>query len=542
MSTTVGRKNTRKAAINGSIFNAASKINRLPVELLTTIFTLIAPPFASLNFKYFQLRLSWVCHYWRLILLENPVFWRVISFSWKKKDKTKCIEEFLRRSGSMPLIVFGPSSYDCAWGTLPGVVFREFLRRESRRIKLLFYNYAIEDSRHPRPTELDFDNLRDLTLNHLFPEDIIYELLSIAKNIEAFHLTTNKEVKLLGVISRLSPNMRRLSFANVQSQDGVPEIFSRFKKLEYISVIFDPINTSSFQSFSLSQPVTLLNLTTLKMNSFGLIIDHLDAPVLKHLSITAPKDRYIVNDYRLLDSMDLSAFTHLYIGHMPPLRDAGSHGCIWAATGYTAITCLHDRQRCFDNSDLESLIHIHTSLTGHKNFRLPSKLLSKMKSLITLVLSLPRFKNSIFNPIDDPLDIIPSGTSILKEVAQSSLGLRRLIVRGDYVRVTDLEMLSDYLYGYFVSSESCPLLESITFSPYNLGPGTVKGKVLGEFWVNFLTVRKASGCPPLEYVRLEGCPSVPRRFSLQIKELGTVLIQILRIEGPGSAYVQRVGF
>lgn len=73
-----------------------SLIRKFPVEILTMIFFLVGP--ASTNNPYVYLPLSWVCRYWRSIVLENPKFWTVIGYKKGLGRSDDFVREAIRRS------------------------------------------------------------------------------------------------------------------------------------------------------------------------------------------------------------------------------------------------------------------------------------------------------------------------------------------------------------------------------------------------------------------------------------------------------------
>lgn len=87
--------------------NAASRVNGLPPEILYTIFEEYQKlPYTSDD--AFPDHRRWtpahVCRYWRQLALKDPHFWRRITVS--KFTSQNCLEEQLRRAGSMPLMVY----------------------------------------------------------------------------------------------------------------------------------------------------------------------------------------------------------------------------------------------------------------------------------------------------------------------------------------------------------------------------------------------------------------------------------------------------
>ncbi|KAL1698921.1 hypothetical protein EV121DRAFT_217302, partial [Schizophyllum commune] len=104
----------------GRARNATITISLLPVEILGHIFSFLCP---SVNFSIRSrpptrsLDLSCVlsvCHHWREVALTCPPLWSTINL----RDIRPRVEEYLRRSGSTPLVLHcagvynGPHSSD----------------------------------------------------------------------------------------------------------------------------------------------------------------------------------------------------------------------------------------------------------------------------------------------------------------------------------------------------------------------------------------------------------------------------------------------
>ena len=82
--------------------NALSPISSLPPEVLAAIFSLLCPPFPNGNSDHHlaQLHLSHVCHQWREITLDHPLWWSHVDFT----DLSLAgATEFLVRAKSVPL-------------------------------------------------------------------------------------------------------------------------------------------------------------------------------------------------------------------------------------------------------------------------------------------------------------------------------------------------------------------------------------------------------------------------------------------------------
>lgn len=299
---------------------------------------------------------------------------------------------------------------------------------------------------------------------------------------------------------------------------------------------------------------SLPNLKTFKSNNAGLIMDILHAPALQHLEITAPRDYQVEDDYSLLDSVDLSIFTHLYLGYLPNSdMDNPEDGCIWASVGPSTIPCVTHHQPSFfsccddghrntwpsswsvfpqlpDSDDqVEPLVHIHTLHTyalDNINIRLPCKLVSRMTMLDTFVLCLPG------EPYPRPRTPRPEFcefeqiTKRFHEITQTSLKLRNLIIRGGCASEEDVEILSEcFNQEYWTSHSSCPLLESITYHVYT----SMDIEVFWELWIRFLTGRKSIG-RPLKHLHLIDCESPSGEVLSKLKGLSDTEITFISDE------------
>ncbi|KAF8658193.1 hypothetical protein AX16_002115 [Volvariella volvacea WC 439] len=86
--------------------NATSPINRIPLEMLTSIFLLTTVPANRWEENTFHemysshLSITQVCHYWREAALGCPLFWREIQFM-----HVEWANELLERSHNVPLSV-----------------------------------------------------------------------------------------------------------------------------------------------------------------------------------------------------------------------------------------------------------------------------------------------------------------------------------------------------------------------------------------------------------------------------------------------------
>ncbi|TRM57724.1 hypothetical protein BD626DRAFT_513849, partial [Schizophyllum amplum] len=93
--------------------NLSAPINRLPDEVLEIIFHLAQPYNAgfvpswpiSTTWSHRSIAATHVCRRWRDIALESPSLWSVVDLC-KERRLGTVGQDFLRRSGTMPLTVF----------------------------------------------------------------------------------------------------------------------------------------------------------------------------------------------------------------------------------------------------------------------------------------------------------------------------------------------------------------------------------------------------------------------------------------------------
>ncbi|KAI0344679.1 hypothetical protein BDW22DRAFT_1075846 [Trametopsis cervina] len=107
-----------------TIQNRFSPINRIPVEILGTIFTFLMPPYKNLGphetdanaIKYEWHKHSLVCRYWRQIIVSTPYLWSDILIPLRMGNAdalSRFVSVQLLRSGGCPLNVLflGAKSY-----------------------------------------------------------------------------------------------------------------------------------------------------------------------------------------------------------------------------------------------------------------------------------------------------------------------------------------------------------------------------------------------------------------------------------------------
>lgn len=126
----------------GRARNATITINLLPVEVLGHIFSFLCP---SVNFAIRSrpparsLDLSSVisvCHHWREVALTCPPLWSTINL----RDIHPRVEEYLRRSGSTPLVLHCAGVYN---GPHSSDIFQKIAKDHMNRIQHLHLSTGI---------------------------------------------------------------------------------------------------------------------------------------------------------------------------------------------------------------------------------------------------------------------------------------------------------------------------------------------------------------------------------------------------------------
>ncbi|GJJ05980.1 hypothetical protein Clacol_000167 [Clathrus columnatus] len=124
------------------LHNMALPISRLPSEILVAIINLSLPGPPTEFVPYPCFIFSWVCHHWRLIVLDNPMFWNRIGFHYRSlKDITHpMVKEALLRSHTLPLdlAVYSPVS-----------LFHELQGPDANRVRTLRLGPRVYDSQYP---------------------------------------------------------------------------------------------------------------------------------------------------------------------------------------------------------------------------------------------------------------------------------------------------------------------------------------------------------------------------------------------------------
>lgn len=116
--------------------NPLVPINRLPVELLPVIILLTASPTSTNCYPY--LPYTWVCHHWRSVMIQDPVFWTFIRHEpwWDicNTGQLQFTRELIRRSKSAELDLI-----------LPGAMqFQDLFATKSHHIRRLWFTTPLQ--------------------------------------------------------------------------------------------------------------------------------------------------------------------------------------------------------------------------------------------------------------------------------------------------------------------------------------------------------------------------------------------------------------
>ncbi|GJJ15384.1 hypothetical protein Clacol_009660 [Clathrus columnatus] len=294
------------------------RINRLPVELFTYI--ILLAPSSSIHIlwgrrthPYPYLSYTWVCRYWRSVLIQSPIFWTLIQPPSTRKLPTQetFYHELLRRSGSSRVDIILSREYTNSDTMLENL----FVKENSRIRKLQLSNsrrYRLVLSGMHFPSLRGFAlidhcgiwNERSLSIVQLLP------VLTASNYLDTFQCPLYKN-----------------EWASVY-KDQMASVFSRLRNLSLIlesAEIVGPVldllhNNTRLRSLQLSS-------RTYTRNSFGQFIfpeleflsienlnlmGHIQSPRLSNISAA---QRFAPNppDHLILKELDLSSIKYLWI-------------------------------------------------------------------------------------------------------------------------------------------------------------------------------------------------------------------------------------
>ncbi|KAF5390380.1 hypothetical protein D9757_005301 [Collybiopsis confluens] len=299
-----------------------SPVRKLPPDILTLIFRLhvfsqveyamcaISRP--KLKIQCYPMKLSWVCSYWRQVVIQDPTLWAslvVTPFGSFYTQLLRTIDLFtgfmVQRSGDIPLKI---KVADSSWDEEQWRAFDALLplsRRWSHAILDTHLGWLRHASRlfQPPPPSL-IDNIDGLSL--LFEGDggPAATLLGDLKDHDQPLQTMKAETPF--------PNLTYLEIGalEVYSHDDTKELFSLFEFPKLQTFIAPRMSWEPRVSYGFSR-LTVLRVTNLDINHFTLAAFLASFPTLKSLSTTSIRGYSIPGidewTYSCLDEVSLVA-------------------------------------------------------------------------------------------------------------------------------------------------------------------------------------------------------------------------------------------
>jgi hypothetical protein len=282
--------------------NTLAPISSLPIELIRCIFSYLRvpgrpPPFArgEKQDPLAWLRVAHVCHQWREIALNHPLFWSYVNFS---DLKLAGATEILARAKNVPLYLEASIPY-VRWSNSHLATFEEEIQRRVSRIRHL-----------------------GISATHLHLSRTLEGLVSPAPILEYLSLTCEKHwprtsslpVTLFsGITPRLSrlalrncdiswesPLLKRLTYLEIctptrSARPGLADWLDSLEEMSRLKTLIlhyaSPIAPfGSSPPFEVERTITLPFLTHLGISASpwdcALALAHLCLPSLAHLSVT----------------------------------------------------------------------------------------------------------------------------------------------------------------------------------------------------------------------------------------------------------------
>ena len=294
--------------------NTLAPISSLPTEVTTTIFFFFRVPVPSSSDSLFTrvqkpesdslawLRIAHVCHHWREIVLNQPLFWSHVNFN---SFSSVGMAEILSRAKSAPLHLRANVTYDCQWDDARFSAFQKELHSRVSRIRHLSISVdyvrlrdALEGLVSLAPTleylslsRWDYPNMLETGQRGFVPDTLFAVAAPKLSYLELWYCDISwKSSLLIGLryllIHSPSANARPSLSVWLDALEKMPQL----ETLTLHSA--SPIASGDFALQSdVKRTVTLPSLAKLEMSASvrdcGLALAHLALPALTLLSLTA---------------------------------------------------------------------------------------------------------------------------------------------------------------------------------------------------------------------------------------------------------------
>lgn len=274
---------------------SVSPQSRLPPELWSTIFGFCLPDdgeYICPHPNTTPLVLCRVSRFWRTIAFSTPSLWNslAVSCNWRKRPDNRFLQEWLQRSGSLPL------SIDIS---LP----HGSSDRKPSHKELAFLQILLGCSERWQRLRL---NVADSFLLHI----ILTSSIPLLRSLE---FSSNCAIRNLHITSTSAPNLRTVSLLTAPldptplslpwiqlthlssrcwaDADSHLEILRRCPNLEYTRVHILRANDNPLFGSSLRmERLRALEVIALTGSAMGVILERLELPALAELRLTVPEE------------------------------------------------------------------------------------------------------------------------------------------------------------------------------------------------------------------------------------------------------------
>ncbi|GJJ14473.1 hypothetical protein Clacol_008737 [Clathrus columnatus] len=267
--------------------NAQSTINQLPVEIFIKIISFAGHP--SIKKPYPYVALSWVCHYWRVAILGNAVFWNTIIVGRITTSASSIpMKELLQRSQNAPLHIIVQRNELQEVFTL----IQHFPTIPSR-VKTFHWtiHWCFAPGSPPLSDLLSlFPSLENIFCYSSSGTPSILTLIpaSLPSQLKAMQISVKHSIGNLADPG-LFCNLRWLSFTYVYNVIPLPSLLKAFQNLpslQFLHFFGSPQPTlETMTEGDAESIITLRELIVLITNCP--IIHLIDAPKLSHLDVSA---------------------------------------------------------------------------------------------------------------------------------------------------------------------------------------------------------------------------------------------------------------
>ncbi|GJJ09220.1 hypothetical protein Clacol_003442 [Clathrus columnatus] len=485
--------------------NRLALINKLPVELLTYIILLTAPP--SIR-QYWHdahpyISLSGVCRHWRSVIIQNPDFWTLVQ-----NAPVPLVREILRRSKSTELDIIirdDPAEFASA--------LVDLFSKESNRIRTL--RLLWNDPPHEKIIQLvlsskQYPSLRGLVIDRLQdPSDAIIPLFPVllsSEHLETLQcsLETNFPLdQLLHIISRLK-NLDIMILSSL-TPATVESLLSKSTKLRSLRLtVWDA---------GLATSRTLLPELYFLSVSPSYLLHYFQTPKLSTVHMTWDSYSTAIARYPILEEFDLSSTRYLYIYH-----ESGSNYILGSKDCQHCESSFSSQHEYFLDEELDiqpDLFEIDIISEKFPNdiFHFSVGSLDSFLRDLGLSLILPRLTNL------RELYIFASPNCVsLQEIVAKIPSVEKLVIQHQNILLEFIEVLND--------TSILPRLKHLSYKTPSI-PEYLDGylEVVGKSLAECVKLRRKSFPHALEFVALGGrCPYLPEIWLNELQKLGTKVV------------------